>query len=412
MKDILSIAVTYVLTAFRERTTLFWFLVFPLFLLVILTMVFSGIGSTSIVSDVALVRDEPPQAGFDAAGLVEQAFRDLGGAGTSATPEAEQPQLFALSEPALGSDEPVAEILDTQRDLLRKGELDAIIVIPAGFNAELTERIAAGPDADQAAGIEIEVWVDAGRATSELASDVIGQVVATIDREIRIATGGYDPGAEPPVTYETVSPDEGRELKYVDFLLPGVVVMGFLTAGLFGVPGNILYGRDQGLLRRYWVTPLSVPRYLFGYTLGHLALCGIQATAIVALGKFGLGATVSLVQPATLLFLLLTACTFLAFGFLIASLARTANGGMAIANILNMPLMFLGGLFFSIGDVPIALRVIMLVNPVTYLAEGVRRVSGVEAGTVPWLAMLLVPGAWIVGSILIAAKRLSWDVER
>ncbi len=411
MKGTLSISVMYVVTAFRERITLFWFLVFPLFLLGILTMVFSGIGSGSAVFDVALVRLEGPQAAFDAAGMVEQAFRSLGGETANGGGDEQQP-LFTLSEPAVGAAEPVSEILGTQHELLQNGKLDALIIIPGGFNDDLGERIAAAPADDTTSGIEIEVWIDAGRATSELAFDVISQVLATIDREIQIAVGRYDPAAEPTVAYETVSPSEGQDLRYIDFLLPGVVLMGFLTAGLFGVPGNILYGRDRGLLRRYWVTPLSVPRYLVGYTFGHLALCVIQAAALLALGTFGLGATVSLLQPATLLFLLLAMCTFLAFGFLIASLAKTANGGMAIANILNMPMMFLGGLFFSVGDVPIALRVIMLANPVTYLAEGLRRASGVEAGTVPWLATLLVPGAWIVGSIVIAAKRLSWDVER
>jgi len=401
MKDILSVAATYVVTAFRERTTLFWFLVFPLLLLLILTMVFSGIGSNSVVFDVALIREEASQPGFDPAHMVEEAFRGLsGGSGV------EQP-LFELSEPAASADESISAIIEAQHARLRNGELDAVIVIPAGFNASLLERTAGGLLAG-----EIQVWVDTGRTTSELAFDVIGQVLATIDRELQMAVGDYDPSAEPNVVMETVSPVEGGELAYIDFLLPGVLVMGFLTVGLFGVPGSILYGRDRGLLRRYWVTPLSVPRYLFGYGLGHLTLCVIQAAVIIILGRFGLGASVRLMQPATLLFLLLAICTFLAFGFLIASLARTENGGMAIANILNMPMMFLGGLFFSVGDVPIALRVIMLINPVTYLAEGVRRTSGVEAGTVPWLATLLVPGAWILGSILVAARRLSWDVER
>ncbi len=405
MKDILSVAATYVITAFRERTTLFWFLVFPLFLLLILTLVFSGMGTTSVVFDAALVRIEVPQEGFDPAGIIEQAFRELSGTG-----ELEQP-LFALSVPAANTDEAVSQIVATQLARLRNGELDAVIVIPAGFNAAFGQRMAAGAGTELVP-VDIEVWVDEGRTTSELAFDVIGQVLATVDRELQMAVGGYNAAIEPDVIFETVSSDGSGELAYIDFVLPGVLVMGFLTVGLFGVPGTILYGRDQGLLRRYWVTPLMVPRYLVGYGLGHLGLCVIQAAALILVGTLGLGASVSVLQPATLLFLLLAVCTFLAFGFLIASLARTANGGMAIANILNMPMMFLGGLFFSIGDVPIALRVIMLINPVTYLAEGVRRTSGVEVGHVPWLATLLVPGAWIVGSILIAVKRLSWDVER
>ena len=44
MNDVLLLARTHILTALRERVTLFWFLVFPVFLLVILSLIFGQIG--------------------------------------------------------------------------------------------------------------------------------------------------------------------------------------------------------------------------------------------------------------------------------------------------------------------------------------------------------------------------------
>jgi len=97
---------------------------------------------------------------------------------------------------------------------------------------------------------------------------------------------------------------------------------------------------------------------------------------------------------------------------MIASLARTANGGMAIANIINMPMMFLGGLFFPIGELPMALRVVMFANPLTYLGDGLRAALGVETGLFPFWLTLLVPSGWLVVCTIVAALRLRWDVAR
>ena len=104
---------------------------------------------------------------------------------------------------------------------------------------------------------------------------------------------------------------------------------------------------------------------------------------------------------------------FMAFGFLIASLARTANGGMATANILNMPMMFLSGMFFPTSGLPSFIMVIVYLNPVTYLLEGLRLSVGVQDSTLmPRFWILIVPLLWILLSGLVTSFRLKWDVER
>ena len=112
------------------------------------------------------------------------------------------------------------------------------------------------------------------------------------------------------------------------------------------------------------------------------------------------------------MFLLLSSLTFLSFGFLVSSLAKTANAGMAIANILNMPMMFLGGLFFPISGLPPVLKAVVLVNPLTYLAEGLRTSLGVETGTISMPLSIAVPLFWIGICLLVASRRLRWDVGR
>ena len=400
MRGVLGIAIAHVVTAFRERVTLFWFIVFPLFVLTLLSLILGNvIESNDISFSVTLInREAPAEAGFDFAATIEAVLVDLGDDSGGVTP------LFSLRRPDGGEAE---SFFAEELEALRFGRRSAIVVLPEGLNA------AALSAAVGASGtpVRIEVYTSGGRTASDMALSILDQVFAEIARETLVAVGRFDPEQALAVRVESLGGGDSS-WKFVNFLLPGVLLMAAFTAGLFGVPGTLLERREQGILKRYWVTPLSVARYLVGLSSGQLAICAIQFTLIALLGRLALGATVDLLQPLPLALLGLAAATFLAFGFLIASLAKTENSGMAIANIINMPMMFLGGLFFPIGQLPTALRVVMYANPLTYLADGLRTSLGVETGLFPRWLVVAVPMAWLVLCAGIAAIRLRWDVSR
>jgi len=403
VKEILSIARAQILTSLRERVSLFWFLIFPVFLFIVLNLIFSNIGQEGQMHfSIALLNEDTPVAGApaDFSGIVAQAFEHA----ATKSPEGGQP-LFDLTQPEAG--EAAKAFVARERDAVRLGRLSALIVIPAGFNQSLLTRLAT-PGAPRAA---ITVYQNHGNTGSEMAAAIIGQMIAGIDREILTKAGKFTQDDAIPVVTSWAG-GEQQEISYTDFLLPGIILMGFFVTGLFGVPGSILFARDQRILRGYWVTPLTVPRYLAGFTLGQLALCLLQFVVLLLLGRFAFGASVGFAQPLPAFYLLLSALTFLAFGFLIASVAKTADAGMALANVINIPMMFLGGLFFPTSGLPLALRVIVWINPITYLAEGLRSGVGVQTGTLPTPLTVAVPVAWIGACALVASRRLRWDVAR
>ena len=404
MKAVLFISLTHVATAIRERVTLFWFLIFPVFMLVILSMIFGQIAEEREISfDITLVnldRSEMDSSGF--AARVTDAFEGLAGPTIAA-----QAPLFTLHQP--GGAQAPADFLEAELNLLRRGRRAAVVVIPDGFgNAVLHGVVHTENDAQPAM---INVYMSRTSIASETATEIIGQVLAEVDRAILIGAERFDPKDEIESRAHWLRQEEA-ETRYIDFLLPGIILMAFFTNGLFGVPGAILFNRDRRILRRYWVTPLSVPRYLAGFSLGHLALCCLQFWILFLLGRYGFGATISFAQPDALLTLVLAAATFMAFGFLIAAVARTANAGMATANILNMPMMFLSGMFFPVSGLPPFIMAIVYANPVSYLVNGLRVSLGVESSFFQPALMVLVPLAWIGLSVAVAARKLRWDVER
>lgn len=405
MTDILLLARTHLLTAFRERITLFWSLIFPVFLFVILTIIFGRIGQEGEINfSVSLVDmdvEAAEEGGF--AAMVEELFENVG----TTEIEGKEP-LFTLSRPKEGDDPQV--FLEDEQQALRRGRRAAVIVIPKGFSERLGLQMASTSEETRPA-VALTVYYSQGNAASEMAASIIEQILAGVDREILKRSGRFREGAAVPSETVWVGGDR-LEVRYVDFLLPGVILMGFFTNSLFGIPGAILFSRDQKVLRRYWVTPLVVPRFLAGLSLGHLSLCLLQFFLLFLLGRYGFNATISFAGIVPAFFLVLAATTFMAFGFLIASVAKTANAGMAIANILNMPMMFISGLFFLVSGLPAALKAIVYVNPVSYLADGVRASVGVESGLFSMPLLVGVPLAWIVVSSAVASWRLRLDVER
>lgn len=404
MNGVFHLARAQLATALRERITLFWFLMFPLFLLALLGFIFTNVGKTQdLTFEIAVVDLDRGAVAGRFGESVAETFREL-----ARPSKAGKVPLFRVHEPSSAT--AAQAFLDAEIEALRVGKRAAVVVIPEDFSASLVAA-AMGPSSVGAAPALVRVHTSGGRTSSDMALGVIEQVLARVDREILTKLGLFDASKAVAVT-ETEVGAASRAFAYVDFLVPGVVVMGFFVAGLFSVPGTILFGRENRVLRRYWVTPVDVPRFFAGFALGHVALCALQFACVLALGRFAFGAHVDFFQPLAILFLLLAVATFLALGFLVAALAKTPNSGMAIANIINMPLMFLGGLFFPTGSMPPALRAIMLVDPVTYIADGLRASVGVGVANFGLGVSIGVPCAWIVGCAAVAAWRLKWDVGR
>ncbi len=402
MRDILAMARAQLAVTLRERITFFWFLAFPILLLVLLSLIFANVGKTGDLSfEVSVVNLDAGVGSARHGEHVAAALRALG----SATASGETPP-FQVRFPEGDAD--AEAFLAAEIEALKVGKRDIVAAIPEGFSESLMLAAGGAPGAVPA---RVIVHTSGGRTSSEMARGILEQVVARIDREILTQLGQFDEGRAVALARIDAGVTD-RAVAYVDFLVPGVILMGFFTAGLFSVPGTILFGREQRILRRYWVTPHSAPRFLAGFTLGHVALCTLQTVCVWGLGRFAFGAHVDLLQPLSLAYLAVAMVTFLAIGFLIAALARTGNAGMAIANVVNMPLMFLGGLFFPTGSVPPALRAVMLANPVTYLADGLRASVGVSTATYGVAATFAVPCAWIVVCLGVASLRLKWDVGR
>lgn len=83
-------------------------------------------------------------------------------------------------------------------------------------------------------------------------------------------------------------------------------------------------------------------------------------------------------------YLFITSIAFTSLGILIALKLASIKGFQAIVNMINMPLMFLSGIFFPVTTMPDWMKDITLINPLSYAVHSVRYwLTNADIGPLP-----------------------------
>lgn len=384
MKAVFALGLSFFRVSWRERASLFWFWIFPLLLLAFLGAVFGRVekGKMDLVVTIAdLDRDFLSQA-------LCAVVREIGGGA-----------LFRVVEVPENQANPRAWV----EKEVREGRIHATLIIPRGFSMVLQDFVSSGSDP-----IRIEVLYRRGEAGSSIAASILSEAVEEFGRAFLAKLGVLR--REIGVEKELVGGEE-RPIAYVEFILPGIILMALFVTGIFNVPSALVLAKEKKILRQYFATPVSGGQYLAGFALASVWMSVFQIAAIWALGYLAFGAHISPLRPEALLYLLLAFGVSLGLGFLISSFSRTYAAAMALSNLLNLPLQFLGGLYFPLGFLPGPLRVVMAINPLTHLAQGLRSSLGLETPSFPKWVSLLVPLFWVFVSAVFSGKKIRLTEE-
>ena len=158
---------------------------------------------------------------------------------------------------------------------------------------------------------------------------------------------------------------------YVDFVLPGIVMMNVIMSAFADASSNLFMQRFTRSVEEVLVAPFSYFEMIIGFVVS-----GIFRGFIVGVGVYALA----------LLFTSAGVLHFWLFALYIFAIATIFSFvGMAVGimsshfehvSLLNtfviMPLIFLGGVFNSVSMLPPALQTIVSVNPFFYFVDGIR----------------------------------------
>lgn len=275
---------------------------------------------------------------------------------------------------------------------LQRSELDMGLVLPSGF------RIAPG-----SAPATLELYANqAAPQESAVGRSIVMDVVGRVS----LAASGSAPAVT--VAERQVA---GVRLRYVDFLVPGILGMNVMQLNIFSVAFALVIQRQRGVIRRIFATPLSPARYLAAHSLLRLALSIAQVGILLTLAFLLFEVRVVGSLADLLVVAIAGAVAFLMQGFAIAGWARTENQVPPVANLITLPQFFLSGVFFPKETAPDLIEPITGFLPLTLFNDALREISAQGASLWDVRAQLLGLVVWGVLGFLLAVRLLKLREE-
>jgi ABC-2 type transport system permease protein len=202
--------------------------------------------------------------------------------------------------------------------------------------------------------------------------------------------------------------EAGGKVPFAQFYTPSIGIFGLASACYTGVIFGIASARDSGLLKRVRGTPLPMSIYLGSWLTG-AALTGIAAVTLlfaVAVPAFGVHVYARML-PAAVVTLALGAATLAALGLAVASLVRTADQAIPVAQLTFLPLSFISGVFFPLQGAPDWVVHIAHAFPLFHIVNAFDACFVPQTVGAGWSGHDLVSiAAWGVVGLAVAARQL------
>ncbi len=270
------------------------------------------------------------------------------------------------------------------RRKLRGGESELIIIADS-----------AGISADQVAQ-QYRYIFDPTRPGSvharDLANDVLQKAAGRIDAV--------------PSTDETITEAGSR---YIDFLVPGLLGMGLMGGGIWGVGFGIVDMRIRQLLKRFLGTPMKKPHFIAAIMVSRMAFM-IPEILIVLVASWLLFGVVNHGSYLVMVpLIILGAFEFAGIGLLVSSRAKTLEAMSGLMNLAMVPMWICSGIFFSPERFPDFAQPLIALLPLTPLIGAMRRVMQEGAGLTQIVPELSIIITWGVVTFLLALKLFRWE---
>jgi ABC-2 type transport system permease protein len=350
----------------RDRAALFWTLAFPILFVILFGTIFSGGGKPNY--SIGWV----DQDGTPAAGQVRAGFERTG--------------LVTLHD----------GILADEQAAMRRGDVDAIVVVPDGVGKTLAAAQAGGTPG----AASLILYADPTRTN---ASATLSQIAMAVTTSVNLGLSG-----RPPVLSIEPQSFQTQQLSDVSYFVPSILAMALMQLGIFAaIP--LVQQREKLILKRLSATPLPRWTLVVSNIVVRLVLAALQTVLILAIGVGLLGVQVSGDWFRIVAVVGLGAVTFVSIGYVIASFARTEEAANGMTSIVQFPLMFLSGIFFPLEIMPSWLRSIATLMPLTYLGDALRQVM---VGGIPFVPLgvdMAVLGGWLLACLAISARFFRWQ---
>jgi ABC-2 type transport system permease protein len=364
----------------RDFQAIAWSMIFPVFLFFVLTSIFSNIADVESsglpVLELGVVKEEK-LSGFGT--IVDQILDDISGDNGPYKQESYDNK-------------------DVGIEALRNKQIDILFVIPEGTNIKMARALMTGGIFEDK--ITFEIYHAAGKQISILASNIMSQIMQQVNLEISKRRSDSYTGFE--LKEEIITSTSSEEsFDYVTYLFPGVIIMLILAVSLFNGPLSMIETKESGVTKKLYTTSITPATYLGAQILKLFTLIFISLVIFYTFVLFFYDLGSVIFNISFLFRIFYSSIVLLGFGLMIASFTKKGSTAMVFSQIANQALMFLGGLYFPVFDIPWSIRWLVYVLPTTYLVELLRSSIGYGVSSINTAYLFLVPGIWLTASILL-----------
>lgn len=201
----------------------------------------------------------------------------------------------------------------------------------------------------------------------------------------------------------------GQPIRYVDWVIPGVIGMNMLFSCLFGVGFVLVRYRKNGVLKRLKATPVSALSFVSAQAASRLTIVFLTSSFVYIGTNAFLDFTMEGSYAVLVALTLLAIICMISIGLLFASRLRSEELAGGIMNLVSFPMIIGSGVFFSLESAPEALRLASRFLPLTHFVEGARAVMIEGAGFAEVLPNLMVLVLFSAVFMASSAAVFRWD---
>lgn len=351
---------------FRDKTAIFFTVLFPLIFLFIFGSLNSGDNSVSL--NVALINNS--DSAFSKQ-FVSQLKKDGS---------------------AIKVDKNIST-LAAAREKMTKAQLDATIVLPKSFG-----QVAPGSVYPRG---QAEIYYTQNNQSS-------ARVLQTI---VEGAFRGINQKLVKSDTPFTVSSKELKQksLTQFDYTFAGLLGFAIIGMGIFG-PINVFPElKKMGVLRRLSTTPIKVWQYFLTTMFSQLVIGSVSMVAMfaAAITVFKLNIIGNYFELAA--FIAFGIVLILGIGLALGGWAKNERQAAPLSNIIVFPMMFLSGTFFPRFLMPEWLQNLSAYIPLTPVIDGIRLISTEGKHLIDVAPQLGLMGVWLIVIYAIAFRVFRWE---
>jgi ABC-type multidrug transport system permease subunit len=173
---------------------------------------------------------------------------------------------------------------------------------------------------------------------------------------------------------------EGEPVRYVDWVLPGILGMNVMFSSLFGVGYVVVRYRKNGFLKRLRATPLRAIEFVIAQVASRLMLIVVITSFVYAGTRFFLDTRMDGSHWLLLFVLLVGAMSMISMGLMVAARVTSEELAGGMLNMVTWPMMMLSGVWFSLEAASDWIRQLAAVFPLTHMLNAARAVMLDGAG--------------------------------